>query len=234
MSSAAIPVATALGGSVLSGIGGSGKQGEERASRSGTSNASSTATRSDRGESIRELFELPELKPFRNKLLEVFGGELDRAQEPVFGEAQTAGFLNTLNDVSKSASDRIIQSLARRGALRSGSGDRALRDVELNRASQAGEFFSELPFKERQARQDSVNPLLDLGFNFAGRGPTQGRTTTTGDTDIAEQSDRSFDEESLAESFGPSFGRSLASSGGGLLGQLFSEQLFRGKGNPFS
>ena len=227
MPPAAIPAATAIGGTILGGIGDSGRQRKDETSRSGTSRASSTATRSDRGESIRELFELPELKPFRNKLLEVFGGELDRAQEPVFGEAQTAGFLNNLNDVSKSASDRIIQSLANRGALRSGSGDRALRDVELNRASQAGEFFSELPFRERQARQDSVNPLLDLGFNFAGRGPTQGRTTTTGDTDIAENSDRSFDEEALLESFGPSFGRSLASSGGGLLGQLFAEQLGR-------
>lgn len=225
MPPAAIPIAIGVGGSILGGIGGSGAQGRKETSRSGTSRSSSAATRTDRGESINEKFELPELRPFRQDLIDTFGGELDRAKEPVFGPAQTSGFLNTLNDVSKSASDRIIQGLASRGALRSGSGDRALRDVELNRASQAGQFFSELPFREREARQASVNPLLNLGFSFAGRGPTQSRTTTSGDTNITETSDSSFDEESLTKIFGPSFGRALAGEGADLLGKLFAKQL---------
>lgn len=152
---------------------------------------------------------------FRTSLLPFFQNQLQRVNEPVFGEAQKAGFLSQLNELGASSAENLKQGLARSGASDSGRMSQGLTDIELGRNAQASQFFSQLPFMEQQAKQQRFGNLMGLATNFAGRAPigeaygesgttqqeaageghdyrdTQGTTTGTG-TATSEQEGGSF------------------------------------------
>lgn len=203
-----IPAALGIGGILASAFGKSGNQGSVQQNSRSTQDVNLTNTTSQT--------ELPEIAAFRNLLLPQFQQEFARAQRPVFGKEQQASFLDNLNTLTKSATDRLGASLAGRGASDSGAASAGFSDIERQRTGEAVNFFRDLPFQEEQARSARVAPLLNLGLSFAGRGPVNTTSTQTGQT--------STTGESTGSQKGPGFLKSLAGEAGGLIGA--------GLGNP--
>lgn len=150
----------------------------------------------------------PMFAMFRKMLLPAIGQEYQKAQTPVYGDAQKAQFLNDANGQFNNAADNLTGNLARRGALSSGAAAGSLEPLEGARAGNVSNFFSQIPFLNEQARSSRVNNLLGLATNFLGRDPI-GQTTTSQGTNTGN---------SNTSMFGPAFSNGLSGNVGGLLG----------------
>lgn len=152
--------------------------------------------------------------------MEGLSNELQRVQEPIYGEGQQAAFLGQLNQLTNQAGKNITNRLAATGASRSGSAEDQLTNLEIARGGQAANFFAQLPFMEEQARRESTANLLGQGLNFAGRGVTNQVSTTDNTSDFSFDETRNQTSQSDMDTEGPGFLRSLAGAGGELLGGL--------------
>lgn len=146
------------------------------------------------------------------------------AQAPLFSENAQAAFLGRLNDTSNKAIDAISSNLARRGALSSGALGSAFTDVELSRNRDITDFLTQLPILERETRFNQTLPLLNLGLQFAGRGPVETTQTSTGSS--------TTDQTGNVNIQGPGFFRSLAGEGSDLLSLILSGRLTGGSNLP--
>lgn len=237
-----IPLVVAGGSAALSALGGRGKQSSGAArqttKKKGLEEFGETTDRAGRTtlagtdvtDELTEALEAPEFAQFRRSLLPTLQREISRAGRPVFGPAQTAGFLGNLNDLASASMENIKQSLAGAGALDSGRLAQAATDVELGRAGEASSFFSQLPFLEEQTRSERLGNILGLSTQFAGRAPISQRRTGTATTERAGTTEetgtragtRTATEEGetagTTETRGPSFLSGLLSNLGGLGG----------------
>jgi hypothetical protein len=269
---AAIPLITSVGGAALSAFGGSGNQGGQKTNniqdltehgtthtnqtqtstghQTSTSNLSDTQQQQTAGANIN--VEDPLATLFRYGQFANLNNEIKRAQDkPIFGDAQKAGFLNQLNDMSDLSMKSLSGNLAKHGALNSGAFAQGASDLEMNRYGQMSNFFAQLPFQEEAARAARLNPLLGLGAQMAGHGPvsqftsgsmsgtrnasqtgevnTDSTTNLTGDTTTDKQTHGTNQGTTTAQ--GPGFIKGLFDNiGGGLasgstfgLGGLFKK-----------
>lgn len=171
-------------GAIAGAFGGSGKQGGSKGTTNQTTaNQGQTnqvtgqkynGTRNDLTTSIED----PLFQMGRYGLINTLGGEINRAQNtPIFGAAQQAQMLDTLNETSQNAFNRLKSNLASAGSLDSGRLGQGATDIELGRSGDISRFYRDLPFREEQARQARLNPLLETAAQFLGR-PTPGQATT--------------------------------------------------------
>lgn len=204
--SALIKPAIGLGSALLGGIGGAGKQGAQKMTSTNTTTGSAhdVATTNQ----LQHIIENPLFSQFREGLLPEYAKELHNAQAPVFGQAQIADYMQNVNKLGKAATDSLTSGLARRGALNSGALVSGLGDIDRGIMSNKTSFLAQLPFQEAQAHADRVNPLLNMGINWAGRVPTDTQLTGT------NVDDKTFNQSSvtngMTEMQGPSMWRGLA------------------------
>ena len=143
--------------------------------------------------------ESPETSQFRNGLFGTISDQIKSAQQPIYGDAQKAGYLSNLNDLANSSMKSLQGNLARVGGMGSGRHYSGLSDIAVNRDKSAAGFFSQLPFMEAQAQSQRLDPLLQIGAGLAGRSPLSTTSTMSG----------------------PNFGSNLASTLGGMGSNMF-------------
>jgi hypothetical protein len=160
-----------LGGDALSAYGSSGKQGSTESNQ--TSNFTNTYGGSN------ETTQDPLTTLFRNNLYGQFNQEIANANKPIYGDAQKAGYLSNLNDLSKTSIDSLRRSLSKSGRLDSGALDQGLSDIETSKFGQYSGFLGQLPFMESQARSQRMLPLLQGAGAFAATAPTSSRFSGT-------------------------------------------------------
>jgi len=206
----AIPAAIGIGGSLIGALGSSGKQG----SQTTTQNIDTTSTQNQLMHNIEPDY----FTNFRTGLLQQYQSELNKAQnEPVYGDAQKAAYTTQMNDSYGAGVGNIKNALAASGRTNSGVADTAYTDAALGRAGQMGQFYSQLPFAENEARYNKVSQLLGMGANWAGRAPIDQQVTGTNTTKGTQTSQ--------TQQNGPGFWQSFAS---GVAGQMGSPTFSNG------
>lgn len=196
---AAVPALIGLGGSALGALGGSGKQQSQTGTSTSTTSGTQVVTPNEPGY----------FSQARQALLQPFFEQLQKAQQPVYGQSQKA---QVLNDVNGLAADSVAKLKTLGGGVgRSGYFERSLGDIESKRLGTLGDFFSSLPAQESAAQFAKMSSLLGIGSNWFGHAPV-GQTTV---------SNQSTDQSQSGSISGPGFGAGLAGNLGGLAGNIF-------------
>lgn len=196
----------------------------ENYSKAGTAESQQQTQQQQAGATLN--VEDPALSGFRSGLTSLFGQEYKKAQQPVFGDAQKASYLNSLNDLSAQSMDTLKSHLAGVGALDSGATAQGMSGIEQGRFGQYANFLGQLPFQEEQRRAQVSQNLLGLGLNFAGRGPTQQFTfgnATGAATGKSATSETGTDTKTAHETTvgsAPGFGAQVGAGIGGALGAI--------------
>src|SRR5216684_2348052 len=154
----AIPIAMAAAGAALSATGKSGKQGGV------TTTEDKSGSSTDISNFLKNFTQQQTMDPtahgYLNKLFPQIQQAISQAQQPVFGEAQKAGYLGDLDRLTKGSIQALQQNLARSGASNSGRMSQGLTDIGMNRDTQASSFFSQIPFLNRQATNQALPGLF--------------------------------------------------------------------------
>lgn len=226
-----------LGGALAGAAGGSGMQGKQTSEQNSefnqTESGQQTSKQDQTGQyqNVQQNIEDPMQGLFRAGVMGQFGDALSRAREPVYGDAEKAGFLNDLNDLAGGAISGLKQNLAGRGALDSGMLNAGAEGIQKQRLSDAVKYFSQIPAMNRQYADQQENGLLGLGLNFAGRAPIQtiqsgtNQQQQTGESNYSSEKSGTSKTTGQQETFGPSFGSGLLNNLGGLGGALFGNGL---------
>ncbi len=244
----ALPFALGAGSAALSALGNKGTQQKQNQQTTGTFDQSGESTSTENFttnqlqniDEYNQVIERPEDQAFRQGLGSLLGGEIRKAQRPIFGDAQKAAFLGDLNDLGRSAIKNLSSTLAGSGRLDSGEFTQGAENIELGRLGEASRFFSQLPFQEEQRRASQTQGLLGLGGQLASLAPRDQRRTgvTTGITEGTGTRNSTFTQKgnqssnTIGNIQGPSFLSGLASNLGGLGGLAFGQLLNRGFGSP--
>jgi len=176
----------------------------------------------------RTFEEDPMMAAAREALLPILGSEFNKAQKPVYGQAQQASFMESLNELAQSAMQRMTQGVAGSGGLRSGRFAGGTADIEKQRFGDANKFFANLPFEEEKARSGRVNNLLGLATQWLGQGPIN--ETITGNassTASGKESSTTTGNQTTTGSAGGGVGGAMSNLigfGGGVLGDTLSGQ----------
>lgn len=162
----------------LSGLfGNKGNKQNQQQQQSGNSSGSNEGLSNLSSEQIREIFENPLFAKAREGLLGRFSNEFNRAERPVYGEAQQTKFMSKINDLGASGMDALKQQTAAAGGLQSGRYAGGVANIERAKLGEQVNFFSQLPFMEREQRDKRMDGLMSLAANWLGRAPQNERTT---------------------------------------------------------
>ena len=152
MPAVAIPIAMAVGGAALS------------AGGKTLNKPSATST-------LRNI-EPEYFSNFRKSLTGPYGSMLAKAGQPMFGNAERAGFMNTLNRGSANAEKNLAGRLAQRtGSLNSGAYSSGLTDIFMNRLGKEADYEAQIPMLNKEAYFKNMGNTLGMGMNWAGRAP---------------------------------------------------------------
>jgi len=197
-----------VGGSLLSGLGGKSSQTANNNS-SGTKNSTSTSSTNQLNQAIED----PAFAQFRQALLPMIMGLVDKAQQPIYTDSKIASTLAGINQQFNKQD--INPALAGRGLLNSGLARTMRADVDNQRSSAASQFFSQIPALEQQAQFQNLSSALGLGAQFAGRAPISQQLTGTQNQTSNEQFNQTGQS---TQSGGQGFGGAFANNLGGWLG----------------
>lgn len=216
------------GVSALGGLFGGNKQ-KQNQNQTQTSNSTFNQTQSQQGQSEqqRKFNENPMFMAGREQLMQVLANEFGRAQQPVYGAAQTTKFMSDLNDLTGAATSRLKTQLAGSGGLNNGRFAGGVADFERDRAGKAVDFLSQIPAMNEQARSDKTNNLMNLAAQWLGTGPVDesvtGSTNMTSTTNGTENRTTTGNMNQTGDN-GQGGWRGalggLAGFGGGLLGDV--------------
>lgn len=149
---------------------------------------------------------------------------VQKAGMPVFGTANTAQYLQGLNDSTNQGQSHLASSLAGRGILNSGAYATGASQLEQNRQSNMSNFYSQLPFQEQQAQQQNLSRALATGFALTGPSPT-GQAQTSSQNSNSSGSSTTTTDPGLSGLVSSLMGVGLSAalggfggSGGGLFG----------------
>jgi hypothetical protein len=115
-----------------------------------------------------------------NMVLGQLPGLIQSANSPVYGDAQKASYMNSLNDLANAASKHLSSTLAGQGALQSGLNEQGQLGIQQNRLSNASNFFSQLPFAEKQAHLSNLSGALQTSQGIANSIPYATNASGTG------------------------------------------------------
>lgn len=178
-----------------------GQSGSGNSSNSSTSNSS--GSQSSNGQSTVTPNENPIFTMFRTSILPAIAQQYSDAQKPVYGDAQTAQFTNQQNNVYQQALQGAQGNAARRGVLNSGAMDAAANNLDLQRAGQISNFYSQIPLLNQQAKFNNTQSLLGLATSFLGQSPI-GSTTVGNNNSNFNQTQTGTSTGSQSSSQNPS------------------------------
>lgn len=150
---------------------------------------------------------------------------MSQAQQPVYGDSQTASYLQNLNSIANSATQTLNSNLAGHGVNNSGAYAAGATSIQNNRLGQASGFFSQLPFLQQQAMQQNQLAALAGGINLTGKAPIGQTSTGSGSSNSQSETQTDPGLAGLISSLA-GLGIGAATGGGGLAG------LFGGGGTP--
>jgi hypothetical protein len=209
-----IPGVGPLASAAIGAIGGGGKQGSQN--YNGTQSSTQKIDQTNSIDQFNEAVEDPQFAAMRQGLIPMFQQEMRKANQPIYGDAQKASYLNDLNDLGSGAMASIRNSLSGRGALDSGAMSEAMAGVGRQKFSQAADFFGKLPQMEEESRAQRMGGLLGMGMNWAGRAPISQRTTGT--NTIKGTTESKGTNNGTQTQYGPGFLGSFAQGVGGMMG----------------
>lgn len=216
-----------IGGSLLGGLGQSGRPLTESQSKTTTS-GNRTSSSSSEMDQFNEAIEDPEFAQFRQALLPMVMGLVDKASQPVYTDSKIA---STLADINRQFSKEDINpAMAGRGLLGSGFNQQLRQDVDNQRDAMASNFFTQLPFLEQQAQLSNMGNALGMATGFAGRAPISQRVTGSSN----QTGNETFDQNSTTDAWsknpsGSGFWSGVGNTAGGWL--FGSQNPFGGFGN---
>ena len=126
----------------------------------------------------------PLAQKFQQSLFPQIQKAIGLAQEPVYGEANKASYLQGLDQLANASMTNLRANLARSGAMDSGRMSQGLTDINMDRNRQASQFFSQIPFLNRQATMQALPGLFGAGSQLLGVGP---RSQTSSGTEHGSQ-----------------------------------------------
>lgn len=144
---------------------------------------------------------------FRQSLVSPYQQYLQHAQQPVYGDAQRASFLNKQNQTLNDSTQNLASQMASRGgSLNSGAFASGANNLQMARQSNVANYDMSVPALNQSAYMDNMTKALGLGTQWAGRAPVGSNTT--------EASQLNSTTTTNAGSFLDSLGKLLASGGG--------------------
>jgi len=112
---------------------------------------------------------------------------MNQSNQPLYGQAQQAQFLNNLNGLANSSIQSLQGQLARMGGGNSGALAQGATDIGLNKASQFGNYLANVPLMNRQAQLQGAQTYGGLGNQLMGVAPRTQQTNQTGQTSGFQQ-----------------------------------------------
>lgn len=201
----------------------------------------STFNRQEQGS--QNILEDPAGAAFRRSLIPQMARMNQAAEEPVYGEAEKAGFLTGLNDLTKDAMTNLRSNLAASGRMDSGSLAMGAGDIEMGRLGEVAKYNQQIPLANRQYRDQArtqamslsqgLVPLMRLGQTNTGsssggeNSSMVGSQTSTGRTTGTSQQNGTSNNNTNVN--GPGFLQSLAGQFGGMMGDAMG-----GSQNPLN
>ena len=85
------------------------------------------------------------------------------ANQPLYGQAQQAGFLNNLNQLANNSISSLQGQLARTGGLNSGAMTSGATQIGLGRMGQQANYLTQVPMLNRQAQLQAAQTYGGLG-----------------------------------------------------------------------
>lgn len=174
-----MPTALIGGGlSLAQGLLGGGGQ-KQQSSTNQTQNIDRTSTTSQQQEQTgeRTFQENPMYDLARQMLMGQMGAEFGNARKPVYGQPQQVQFMQKLNELTDAAMGQLKQTMGASGSLASGRFAGGAEGIQRDALKERVNFFSQLPFMEKQYGDNRMNGLMGLAAQWLGRGPVNERTT---------------------------------------------------------
>ena len=135
MGASFIPGVGPIASAALGAIGSSGSQGKQNFNS--TQNSTEKSSNTSNVDMFDEAIESPEFSQFRSSLLPFMQQQLKKANQPVYGDAQKAQYLNDLNDLASASMQSLRSSLGATGGLSSGAMAEGMGGIERERFGQA-------------------------------------------------------------------------------------------------
>lgn len=157
-----------------------------------------------------------------------------RASQPIYGDAQKANYLESLNQLADASSKHLASSLAGRGIMDSGAFSAGQTGIEAGRLGQASSFFSQLPFQEQAAQDARQKSALGLSIAAAAAPPTgQTSGSTSNSQSSSDTSSKTTTDPGISGlvsslaglGFGATLGGLGSLMGGGSFGSGFGASL---------
>lgn len=103
-----------------------------------------------------------------------------KAQQPVFGDAQTASYLQSLNGLANASTQSLASTLASKGVEDSGALAQGATDIQTQKVGNESGFLSQVPFLNTQAMLSNEEGAMGAMGAAASRVPYG--STSTGST----------------------------------------------------
>lgn len=197
---------------------------------------SGSTTNQSQNQSVTNPTQNGQVTDFRNSLYPQISQLMQKAAQPVYGQAQTAMQLNSLNSLADSSMKQLSSSLASRtGSLNSGAFAGGASGILQNRNSGIGQYLAQAPMLNQQAELNNQLQVGQLANQVAGPALTtnssSGSSSGSGTTDQTQTQSQS-PMSSLLGIAGAALGGGLT-GGASLFGQLggMLPQIFGGGGN---
>jgi hypothetical protein len=236
MGASFIPGVGPLVSGALGAIGGSGNQGSQKQSQNQTTKQTESFNSTNNIDMFDEAIEDESFSQARTSLIPMLQQQMRKAQQPVYGDAQKASYLSNLNELADNAMTSLKGSLASSGRLDSGAFETGASDIAREKIGQASSFFSDLPFREKQAQADQLNPLMNLAAGWFGRAPISTKRTGTNSQQGNSTKEGTSNMTGTTQQEGPSFWKGLAGNlGGAVLGSSMGKLpgMFGGSGGGY-
>lgn len=113
-----------------------------------------------------------------------------QAQQPVYGDAQKAQFLQSQNVQEKQGQDALASKLASQGIQDSGATAAGLTSLESGRQANIANYEAQVPLANRQAQTAQESQALSLAMGAAAAPPTGNISTSSSTGATSNQGDQ--------------------------------------------
>lgn len=174
------------------------------------------------------------LENFQNSLMSNINQGMNQSNQPLYGQAQQAQFLNNLNSLANSSINSLQGQMARMGAGNSGALAQGATDIGLNRSSQFGNYLANVPLMNRQAQLQSAQTYGGLGnslMSVAPRTQFSSQSGTQQGNQFNQGTGTGYSKQTQDPSIMSDIGQGLGIAGAAMGMPMFGN-MFGGGGTP--